>query len=189
MDDRANNTLEAARLITDLLEKNKIEYAIIGAMAMAAHGYARETSDLDIGTATDPFRQLKEIEDILKDKGFKTELITPDAEDPIGGVLNIERDDIDLIQIVNFYNPFAPVTSALGVEAITNSQRVNDSSFRIAGVEYLVALKLYAGGFGSKIDAIELLKANPDFDKKLLIDITDKFELKQELAEILPEIQ
>lgn len=42
------NTLNLFSLIADPIKKSRAPYAIGGAVAMAAHGFARETSDLDV---------------------------------------------------------------------------------------------------------------------------------------------
>ncbi len=79
--------------------------AVATDVALAVHGYVRDTEDFDIATAT--FRVLGLLE---KELGLRydVELVTPDADDPLGGCLNVTGDDFDLVQIVNFENPYRP---------------------------------------------------------------------------------
>jgi hypothetical protein len=52
----ADATLAAAVRIAALLESMGVESAVIGAIALAVHGYARATEDVDLGIAVaDPF--------------------------------------------------------------------------------------------------------------------------------------
>ncbi len=67
-----------------LLREMGIRHAVIGAMAMAVHGYERATLDFDIGTVSDPFAQLTNVARRLEDLGYATTLTTPDG-DELGG--------------------------------------------------------------------------------------------------------
>ena len=51
MDD-ARALSELAREAVRLLEKEGVEPVLIGALALAAHGYARHTTDVDLGVST-----------------------------------------------------------------------------------------------------------------------------------------
>lgn len=188
MDERAEKTISVAEEISALLHELGVKHAVIGAMALAVHGYQRATLDFDIATSVDPFSQLIDIENQIKKRGFRTELITPDAEDPLGGVLTIERDDIDPIQLVNFYNPLAPGAGTIGQEAIKESDIAKGGRLAVVDLPHLIALKLYAGGLQSKADAVQLLKVNPQANIQKLRDITSKHNLLKELEEVLQEI-
>lgn len=93
-------------------------------MALAVHKYPRATDDFDLATNTDPFRQLNEVAERLRARGFEVELVTPDAEDPLGGVLNVTGPDFNLVQVVNFANPFRSVRTP-GAAAIRNATAGN----------------------------------------------------------------
>jgi hypothetical protein len=74
---------------------------------LAAHGYSQAVVvDLDLATHlhpqrgfTAPWRSYRRI------AGFAAEIILPDSDDPLGGVINITGPDFDTVQVVNFYNP------------------------------------------------------------------------------------
>ncbi len=76
----ADPTLEAAaRMKTALGETT--ELLLIGALAMAAHGYARQTTDIDFAVAAS-VRDLPEWVKRLEAAGLAAEYSPPDAEDP-----------------------------------------------------------------------------------------------------------
>ena len=60
--DLKNSLIELARLF----EKEKVDYALCGGLALAVHGYPRATRDLDL---------LIGAEDLLKVRGFKTGIL------------------------------------------------------------------------------------------------------------------
>lgn len=148
-DERAAKTLAAAEQVSRVLTDLKVRHAIIGAMALALHGYQRATLDFDIGTITDPSAQLKLVSERLRGLGFQADFSGPDGDDPLGGVLTIERADIDPIQLVNFYNPFSPEAGRVGREAIMVAKTVDTIDIPVVDVPHLILLKLYAGGAAS----------------------------------------
>ena len=63
---KPNRTVEVAEQVYDVLRAAGIESAVIGAMALAVHGYVRSTRDLDLATCTDPFLSLREATERLR---------------------------------------------------------------------------------------------------------------------------
>ncbi len=61
------------------------------------------------------------------------------------------------------------------------------SLLRITPIPQLVALKLYAGGWSSKADIIELLRRNPETDLEMLRETCGKYRLNG-LEELLEEL-
>ena len=64
------NLLNEFRLVVDVLEKEKIEYAICGGMAMAIHGFVRATEDIDIVMLHEKIQNTKLI---LRNYGYSIE--------------------------------------------------------------------------------------------------------------------
>jgi phosphorylcholine metabolism protein LicD len=62
--------LDEFRLVVDVLEKEKIEYAICGGMAMAIHGFIRATVDIDIVLLQESIQKLK---NIVRNYGYSIE--------------------------------------------------------------------------------------------------------------------
>jgi len=52
------------------------------------------------------------------------------------------------------------------------------SPLRIVPIAHLVALKLYAGGYKSKADIVELLSRNPDLDLNEVRAVCEQYRLK-----------
>ena len=137
---------------------------LIGAVAVAVHGYPRATEDVDLAAATD-LATLRIVGDEFAAQGCTVRLGEPDAEDSLGGVLTIVRDDTDPVQIVNYANPFRPGSGALAAEAIDSATAGSIGSLAVVDLPHLVALKLYAGGAKSKLDVVELLARNSEADR------------------------
>ncbi|MCA9548436.1 MAG: hypothetical protein KC933_00280 [Myxococcales bacterium] len=79
--------LELAERVAETAKGLGIETAVIGALALAAHGYVRGTVDVDLASSVDPGSVLRALQDKLREGGLKTRLLLPDAEDPLGGML------------------------------------------------------------------------------------------------------
>jgi hypothetical protein len=182
-----SRTLQVAEQVCEVLERLGIESAVIGAMALAVHGYVRATRHFDLAMCADPFVKLVELQRALDEAGFHAELRQPHADDPLGGVVEITGEGFKPIQIVNFLNPLSPRAIALGSEAIRESKAglVEQSRMRVVGLPCLIALKLYGGGPKNKNDVIELLERNQPLDLSPIREVCARHGLGQELESIL----
>jgi hypothetical protein len=190
-EDDNRRTLEAAETIAGILDELGEPCALIGAAALAVYGYPRATEDLDLAVATDPFSTLAEArERILAALECDAELNTPDAEDPLGGVLTITGENFDPIQIVNFINPLSGGHNP-GLDAITTSLPglVEGSSLRVVDLPHLVALKLYAGGPKSRLDVMELLARNASMPIAEVTALCERFGLREDWERLLAEMR
>lgn len=147
-----------------------IETALIGAGALAVHGYVRGTADLDLASAVDPYVELGRLEEALRSLGLHVKRNLPDEEDRLGGLVRVwnEEDDdgdpIDPVELVNFFNPLRPRPNPAR-DAIAGAARISeDTPLRCVRLPDLIALKLYAGGRSDLADVVEVLKRNPDAD-------------------------
>ena len=71
------------RSLIDHLDRHRIRYCVIGGVALAAHGYARYTADVDLLTM-----ELRVLEaDFWKDAPPGLEIRTGDADDPLAGLV------------------------------------------------------------------------------------------------------
>ena len=173
MNDSAN-ILEAAEQMCLILKQHRVDALVIGGVALAAHKYIRQTDDMDLGVNAD-IPTLYAVSESLKEAGFSVELREPDASDPLGGVLDV-RGPFGLVQIVNFGNRFPAVIE----DALHESTLYihSGSLLKIAPIPHLVALKLYAGGFKSKADIVELLSRNPEANREKIRNLCRKYRLK-----------
>jgi len=156
---------------------------VIGAAALAGHGYVRLTRDLDLAGNL-PLGRLRDLSTALRETGYATELREPDAEDPLGGVLDI-HGNFGQIQVISFEGRFpAVIQDALTVAAL---QVRHESPLKIIPLPHLVALKLYAGGFKSKADIVEVLSLNPTADLEAIEALCERYRV-QGFAEIRREL-
>lgn len=156
----AGEVIRAAEEVADILEVQGVDAMVIGAVALAAHGYVRFTEDLDLGVSTD-LGTLHQAVNALRKAGFDVELREPDGQDPLGGVVDV-RGTFGVVQIVNYGGRFPAVIDS-GLAAAQTVIRPG-SRLRIVPLPHLIALKLYAGGTKSRADIVELLSRNPDVD-------------------------
>lgn len=128
-------------------------------------------------------------QEALRARGYEVELVTPDAEDPLGGALNITGDGFDLVQVINFENPFArnatPATTAIRNALVGG---IEDSRLRVVTLPDLVALKLYAGGPKSRADVAELLVRNPEADRAVIRRACEACHLEAAFDQIVAEL-
>jgi len=169
-----DDVIRAAEEVTGILESRSVGAVVIGAVALAAHGYVRFTEDLDLGVNTD-LATLNQVATALRTAGFEVELREPDGQDPLGGVVDV-RGPFGLVQIVNYGGRFPAVIDAALATADTVIRA--GSRLRIVPLPHLVALKLYAGGTKSRADIVELLSRNPDADVAAIRDLCRSWRLR-----------
>jgi hypothetical protein len=166
--------IRAAEDVTGILESQGVRALVIGAVALAAHGYVRFTEDLDLGVSTD-LNTLNHVAEALRTVGYEVELREPDGQDPLGGVVDI-RGPFGLIQIVNYGGLFPAVID--GGLATADTVIRPGSRLRIVPLPHLIALKLYAGGTKSRADIVELLSRNPDANLVAIRDLCRNWRLR-----------
>jgi len=133
---------------------------VIGAVALAAYHYVRQTDDVDLGVNAN-LTQLRALSISLTQAGFSVELREPDSQDPLGGVIDVQGD-FGLLQIISFADRFPAV---IDDAVLASTLHVREGSpLKLVPLPHLIALKLYAGGYKSKADIVEILKCNPDID-------------------------
>lgn len=155
-------TLEVAERVSATLDRQGVPVVVIGAIALAVHGYPRSTEDLDLAIAVRP-PSLAKLTNELRREGWSVEVRPPDAQDPLGGVVDIRAPGAYLVQVVNFDNSPAGGFPRLVEEAAhTARPLVPNGRLKVVDLPLLVAFKLYAGGNQSRSDICELLDLHPD---------------------------
>ena len=184
---RERRTLEAAERVARVLEAKGVASAVIGAMALAAHGYVRATRDFDLATHADPLVVLPALRRELEEAGLEADFRAPDSEDPLGGVIEVQAKGSRPIQIVNFLNPLARRGTLVGKEAIDRAQAglIEGSSLRVTGLPQLIALKLYAGGPLSRNDVLELLERNRPLELRPIREACGRHGLAADLEKLI----
>lgn len=152
--------LRTAEGILAILARHQVDAVVIGAVALAAHHYVRQTDDLDLGVSAD-LPKLRAVLVSLREAGLEAELQEPDEADPLGGVIDVSGS-FGLVQIISYAGRFpAVIDDALRLATLVVRE---GSPLRIVPIPHLIALKLYAGGHKSKADIVELLVRNPALD-------------------------
>jgi hypothetical protein len=155
-----DDLLRTAEEILAILGRHRLDAVVIGAVALAAHHYVRQTDDLDLGVNAD-LPTLRAVVTSLRKAGLEAELREPDTADPLGGVIDVSGR-FGLVQIISYAGRFpAVIEDALRLSSLVVRE---GSPLKIVPIPHLIALKLYAGGHKSKADIIELLVRNPDLD-------------------------
>lgn len=169
--ERITKTLEVAKAVSRILREANVRCMVIGAAALAVHGYARQSVDLDLATYENPFEVFARLRDSLVAAGFQVEIITPDADDPLGGVINITGPDFDPVQVINFMNPLRPQRLHKLVGEALGEMTDSPNKLQVVSAELLILLKLYAGDSQSQSDIQRLIEANPTLDKTHIADL------------------
>ncbi len=165
--------LDAAEAVVRILQEHRIDAVVIGAVALAAHHYIRQTDDIDLGVNAD-LPTLRAVCDALCREGFAAELREPDGVDPLAGVIDV-TGPFGLLQIVSYADRF-PAVIEDAVRSATLVVRAG-SPLRLVPLPHLIALKLYAGGHKSKADIVELLARNPDADIDEIRSLCERYRL------------
>lgn len=166
--------IDAAEDVLRILQKRRVDAVVIGAVALAAHKYVRQTEDLDLAVNAD-VPSMRSIASSLLDAGYRVELREPDAVDPLGGVIDVEGR-FGVLQIISYAGKFPAVID----DALRAAKTVvrPGSALKVVPIPHLVALKLYAGGMKSKADIIELLARNPDADRAGMRELCGRYRLR-----------
>lgn len=168
MDERSR-AVDLAERVATIARGLRIETALIGAYALAAHGYVRATRDIDLASSTE-LEDLRRLRTQVEAEGLNAVLRTPDDQDPLGGVLVVwlyedaDGDPLDPVEVVNFYNPYRPRRTPAN-DAIKNAFSLEQKpGLRCSQLVDLIALKLYSDSPHDHRDVVHVLVANPDAD-------------------------
>jgi hypothetical protein len=184
---RTNQAGQSALLFLDaveILQREKVDYAVIGAFALSVHGTVRSTMDVDAVVYTSP-RQLANLKATFDRAGFRTELRRGDPGDPIPAMLvlrDVYGNQVELLGGLRGMDP--------GVFSRTVEVPFLGVNLQIVGREDFIAMKCFAGGPQDILDARSAYRsAQSPVDLDLLRAVTRRFgrdaadKLEQVLAE------
>jgi hypothetical protein len=145
-----------------LLVRARIAHALVGAAALAARGVARSTYDIDLLT-TD--RRVLEgaLWSGLRQPGVVVEVRRGDEDDPLAGVVRIDRPDDRPVDVI----VGKQVWQARAVERAES----REDGPPVVTSEDLVLLKLYAGGTQDLWDVREILALAGGDELKRRLDV------------------
>jgi hypothetical protein len=182
---RTSGPGQSAFLIFDaiaVLNREKIDYAIIGAMAASVHGAIRASMDADAVISLSR-QELADLEKRMQSAGFKTELRRGDVDDPIAAVLSltdVHRNRVDLLIGIRGLDQGA-FSRAIEIS-------YHGESMRVVGREDFIAMKIFAGGPQDLVDAERAIAAaSGPLDEELLQRLAKGFgkETVQALGRML----
>lgn len=189
MGDPVERVMAVAEEVSDAFARRGHRLALIGATAMAVHGYTRATRDVDLGAVGVPLATLREVAGELRASGYAVEVGEPDLADPLGGVVRVEVSDELQVDVVNFGNPFTGAGRRVGAAALGGELiPVPGRRLAVVGVAPLVLLKLAAGGRLDLRDAAELLARHPEVDREALCEQCKALRLDRKFARVLEDL-
>ncbi len=170
---RATGPGQSLLLLLDIvavLDEQRIEYAVVGAVAASVYGTIRATTDADAVVSASRTK-LTVLEKILRKAGLTAELRRGDSDDPIPALLAIGDpfgNRVDLLGGLRGLDPDAFER--------TIAVPFSGTTLRIIGQEDFIAMKCFAGGPLDTADAREAMKlADRPIDLDLLRRITRRF--------------
>lgn len=167
--------------VVEILRREKVDYAVIGAFALAVHGVVRATTDVDALLFTKPGR-LAKLERPFERAGFDTELRTAEADDPISGMLVVSDDSGNRVELLGGLRNMDPEIYSRTLEV-----RFRNETLRIVGREDLIAMKCFAGSPQDLFDARSAYQAaSGPIDLDLLRTVARRFG--REAADGLEEV-
>ena len=168
--------------VVEILQREKVDYAVIGAFALSVHGMVRATMDVDALVFAPP-KQLANLRAAFDSAGFLTELRRGDPDDPIPAML-VLRDNYDnQVELLGGLRGMDPEVFSRTVEV-----PLMGVSLRFVGREDFIALKCFAGGPQDIVDARSAYRsAQGPVDLDLLRTVTRRFgrDAADKLEEVL----
>lgn len=164
---------QALDLLTALHADGRIDgFALIGGLAVSAWSPPRATMDVDLLVLAKT-ENLDHLVKALCDAGMNAELRRGGFDDPVPFL--IRADFLDIIVATKKYE----------AEAVEQSIAVNIAGrdIPVASPEFLIILKLKAGGPRDLLDVKELLAADL-VDKALLVDLAARYRVNTLLETI-----
>lgn len=182
---RTSRSGESALLLLDVVEvlaRQQVDYAVIGAMAASVHGVLRASMDADAVLSISA-QQLGQLQEHFRNAGFATDLRRGDLGDPIAAVLALSD---------KFSNRVDLLVGLRGLEKEAFQRAINvtfqGGALQVVCVEDFIAMKVFAGGPQDIVDARYALAASKQgIDKELLLRLTARYgrDATTELGKLL----
>jgi hypothetical protein len=187
---RANGRGQSALLlldVIDLINKEQIPYAVIGALAVSFYGPVRASLDVDALISLSPHAKvLDRLKIAISEAGLKAIIKRGGGDDPLLGVMLIEDKYANQVDLI------------LGVRGLDEAAfgrvrpgRLHGETMNIIAPEDLIAMKIFAGSAKDLDDARGIWQVSKEgIDRDLLKRLTANYgrrELKV-LEDILDEV-
>jgi hypothetical protein len=170
---RASGPGQSTRLLLDvieILERQRLSYAIIGALAAAAHGVVRASLDADAVVQV-TVQELSALQPSFTLLGLVTDLRRGDADDPIPALLQISDANGNRVDLLAGLRGLDQAAYARAVRLPFDGSTLN-----IIGREDFIAMKAFAGGPVDLADARRAIAIDRDsLDVALLLKLARGF--------------
>jgi hypothetical protein len=155
--------------VTAALDRADVRYALAGAGALAVHGIARSTFDLDLFTTNTAALNPETWSAFLPGSGVQLDIRRGDADDPLGGVVRLGAAGQRDVDVVVGRWPWQ-------TEVVDRARPVTTSGIQlpVVGASDLILLKLYAGGSQDCWDIEQLLAGG--FRRTLVEEVNARIE-------------
>lgn len=156
--------------VVEILQREKVDYAVIGAFALSVHGEIRGTMDVDAVLFTSP-RKLTGLRTAFESAGFAAELRRGDQDDPIPAMLLLRDAHGNRVELLGGLRGMDPEVFSRTVEV-----PFLGVTLRIVGREDFIAMKCFAGGPQDMVDARSAYRsAQGPVNLDLLRTVTRRF--------------
>ena len=146
-----------------VLHAEKVDYAVIGALAASVHGLVRASPDADALLSINPSTPTR-LEGRFKAAGFHTELRRGDADDPISAVLALHDGFENRVDLLAGIRGFDPAAFSRTIEVPFAGE-----ALRFVGLEDFVAMKIFAGSTKDVADARSALEVSSERSDLVLL--------------------
>lgn len=169
---RAKRPGQSALLLLDVIQvlnREGIEYAVVGALAAAVHGSIRGSADAD---ALVPIAvgRLSRLSRLLAKSGFSVDLRRGDVDDPIPAMLLVSDENHNRVDLLGGLRGLDPEVLARAVDVPFGGEVI-----RVVSREDFIAMKCFAGGPQDLEDARVALRTDKQVDLDLARRVTRRF--------------
>jgi hypothetical protein len=133
--------------VVEILNREHLDYAVIGAFALSVHGRVRASTDADALLCVE-FRRLERLEELFRANKFGTTLRPRGDEDPVLGMLILTDTHGNQVDLLGGLKGMDPELFSRVLEIPFGGQIL-----RIVGREDFIAMKCFAGGPQDLTDA------------------------------------
>jgi predicted nucleotidyltransferase len=155
--------------VVEVLAREGIDYAVVGALAAAVYGAIRASADADALVSLTAAR-LSNLSQALKKKGFAVEMRRGDAEDPIPAMLVISDKQGNRVDLLGGLRGLDPQTLSRTLEV-----PFSGTTLRVVCREDFIAMKCFAGRPQDLEDARIALRTAEQIDLDLLRKVARRF--------------
>jgi hypothetical protein len=184
---RASGPGQSALLLLDvvsLLAAERIDYAVVGAMAASVHGVVRASVDADAVLSL-AVTEIPELASKLRSGGFNPEIRRGDDGDPIAALLEVRDGHANRVDLIVGLRGMQPEAFRRAVDV-----PFEDAVLRVIGLEDFIAMKVFAGGPLDLSDARHAIAAaGESLDRALARRLAIGFgrEARSELERLLAD--